>query len=154
MRGRKPTPTSLRVLRGNPGKRPYNGDEPEPAVVLPDPPSDLDATGLEEWHRTGDILQRLGVLTEADVPAFAAYCRAWARYLDAEKKCSAMGEVLKAPSGYPIVNPLRSISNKALTQCQQFWAEFGMMPSSRSRVRVSKGSARPASKLDRFLKKA
>ena len=35
MRGRKPVPTALKKLRGNPGKRPLNDAEPKPDVVVP-----------------------------------------------------------------------------------------------------------------------
>ena len=38
--GRKPT--TLKVLRGNPGKRKINIEEPTPDVLLPDPPGHLD----------------------------------------------------------------------------------------------------------------
>ena len=40
--GRKPTPTTLKVLRGNPGKRKINTEEPTLDVLLPDPPGHLD----------------------------------------------------------------------------------------------------------------
>ena len=56
MRGRKPTPTDLKVLRGNPGHRPLNVDEPQlPAVQAESfdtPPIELagDATAS---HRVG-----------------------------------------------------------------------------------------------------
>ena len=40
--GRKTTPTKLKLLKGNPGKRGLNKDEPEPDVRLPNPPSHLD----------------------------------------------------------------------------------------------------------------
>ena len=41
--GPKHTPTKLKLLKGNPGKRgPLNKDEPEPEVRLPNPPSHLD----------------------------------------------------------------------------------------------------------------
>ena len=34
-RGRKPKPTALKVLEGNPGKRPLNGHEPIPLLAYP-----------------------------------------------------------------------------------------------------------------------
>ena len=34
-RGRKPTPTAIKVLEGNPGKRPLNDREPKPAKKAP-----------------------------------------------------------------------------------------------------------------------
>ena len=41
MRGRKPTPTTLKRLRGNPGRRPLPKDEAEPPVSerVPRPPA-------------------------------------------------------------------------------------------------------------------
>ena len=40
MRGRKPTPTHLKLVRGNPGKRPLNASEPKPQLTLPSPPAE------------------------------------------------------------------------------------------------------------------
>ena len=37
MRGRKPTPTFLKLVTGNPGHRPINTDEPIVPPALPDP---------------------------------------------------------------------------------------------------------------------
>ena len=39
--GRKPTPTNLGVLHGNPRSRPLSKSEPTPEVRLPDPPPQL-----------------------------------------------------------------------------------------------------------------
>jgi hypothetical protein len=36
MRGRRPKPTRLKMLTGNPGKRPLNNDEPRPDVNIPE----------------------------------------------------------------------------------------------------------------------
>ena len=38
MKGRKPVPTYLKILRGNPGKRPLPENEPtpEPGATMPD----------------------------------------------------------------------------------------------------------------------
>jgi P27 family predicted phage terminase small subunit len=116
MSGPQPTPTALKILRGNPGRRPLNHDEPQPEVTLPDPPADLTGHALAEWKERGPILFRLGLITESDVPAFEGYCRAWGQYKDAEEQVAKLGVVVKAPSGYPIQNPFLSVSNKALAR--------------------------------------
>ena len=41
MRGRRPKPTRLKVLTGNPGKRPLNENEPRPEAHVPDCPPEL-----------------------------------------------------------------------------------------------------------------
>ena len=51
--GRKPQPTALKVLKGNPGRRPLNEDEPKPEVLLPRPPAHLSPVARREWRRAG-----------------------------------------------------------------------------------------------------
>jgi P27 family predicted phage terminase small subunit len=131
-----------------------NHDEPTPPPLLPDPPSDLKGDALTEWNARGPELLAQGLITVFDVPAFEGYCRAWGRYKNAEEQIARLGEIVKAPSGYPIMNPYMSVLNKALTDCRRFWQEFGMTPASRSRVKVPKGAAPPQSKLNQFMKRA
>ena len=56
MRGRKPKPTVLKVLSGNPGKRPLNDREPKAQAGIPEPLPWLDAEAQAEWRRVEDIL--------------------------------------------------------------------------------------------------
>ena len=51
MRGRRPKPTRLKMLTGNPGKRPLNGNEPRPAPAVPDCPAELGPLARTEWNR-------------------------------------------------------------------------------------------------------
>lgn len=137
VRGPKPTPTALKLARGNPGKRALNANEPIPDELgIGEPPDDLSAEAVSEWNRLGPELENMGVLTHVDRHSFIAYCRNWARFLEADGKCKTLGEVVKAPSGYPIQNPYRSIANKAYQQCKDFWMEFGMTASARTRIEV------------------
>ena len=41
-RGRKPTPTAIKELEGNPGKRPLNAKEPKPVKKAPSCPKWLE----------------------------------------------------------------------------------------------------------------
>ncbi len=77
MRGRKPKPTRLKLIEGNPGKRPINGREPKPPGSLPSCPAHLSATAKTEWKRLARSLNRIGMLTEIDRAAMAAYCQAY-----------------------------------------------------------------------------
>jgi len=45
-----------------------------------------------------------------------------------------MGMIVKSPKGYPIQNPFLAIANKAQRTCMDILTEFGMTPSSRTRV--------------------
>ncbi len=82
--GRKPKPTNLKILHGNPGKRPLNLNEPKPMKVVPTCPPHLMPDAKAEWERMSDKLYSLGLLTEIDGTAFAIYCQTYGRWIEAE----------------------------------------------------------------------
>jgi len=153
VRGRKPTPTKLRILRGNPGKRALNRNEPTPAAEIPEPPAHLNATALEEWDRIAPVLLEQGLLTALDRAGLAAYCVAYARWIDAEENVRKLGVLVKSPNGFPVHSPYLAVANRAMEQMQRLLAEFGMSPSSRSRVTASDKPARSANKLSQFIRR-
>lgn len=134
MPGRKPTPTHLKVLRGNPGHRPLNEHEATPVPGLPDPPAVLDAVAQAEWVNKGRQLVALGLMTEVDTAMLAVYCAAWSRWLEALEKVAADGAVITTPSGYQQQSPWVSMRNQAEDRLTKAAVEFGMSPSARSRV--------------------
>jgi len=75
-RGRKPKPTALKALEGNPGRRALNENEPKPRGAVSACPDWLEDEAKAEWARMGEILARMGVLTEVDLTACAGYCQA------------------------------------------------------------------------------
>jgi len=153
--GRKPQPTHLKLLKGNPGRRPLNADEPLPARSLPFPPDELNLDGKREWLRVADELFRLGMLTGLDRGALAAYCQAYGRWIQAERKLNEMalsggfnGLLIRGANGQPAYNPLVGIANKAMADVVRYSIEFGMTPSSRSRIQATPidAAADPADK--------
>ena len=56
MRGPKPQPTKLKILRGIPGKRRLPENEPILPPVLPEPPEFVQGAALQEWHRIAPLL--------------------------------------------------------------------------------------------------
>jgi hypothetical protein len=60
MRGRRPLPTAIKELTGNPGKRPLNLDEPHPPKIIPKCPKHLDENARKKWRRISLELHRLG----------------------------------------------------------------------------------------------
>ena len=84
-RGRKPKPTALKVLEGNPGKRPLNNKEPQPEKKAPRCPSWLEPEAKKEWKRMAKTLEAIGVLTQVDKAAYAGYCQAYARWKEREE---------------------------------------------------------------------
>src|SRR3972149_6552816 len=64
----RPVPTALKILHGNPGKRPINKEEPKPPSGTPVMPKWLKSfpIAVKEWKREAKILDEMGVLTLAE----------------------------------------------------------------------------------------
>lgn len=132
--GRKPKPTAVKVLEGNPGKRSLNRQEPKPEKKASRCPAWLEDEAKKEWKRMAKQMEQLGILTEIDMAAFAGYCQAYARWKEAEEYISEHGTVMKAPSGYCQQVPQVSIAQTYLKIMNRFCEQFGLTPSSRSRI--------------------
>lgn len=137
MRGRKPIPTRLKLISGNPGKRPLNRHEPKPPSALPTCPSHLNPTGKAEWKRLIHALDRLGMITDLDRSALAAYCQAYGKWVEAERKARETPPLIRTPAGYIQPSPWLGIANKNLELMHKFMTELGLSPSSRTRVAAS-----------------
>ena len=139
-KGRKPTPTAIKELEGNPGKRPLNDAEPKPQKKAPACPKWLEPEAKKEWRRLAKKMEALGVLTEVDMAAFAGYCQAYARWKQAEERITDRGLVIRTPSGYPQQFPQVAISQnyaKLMNRCAE---QLGLTPSARSRIIAGDGA--------------
>ena len=150
-RGRKPVPSALKELHGNPGKRPLNENEPKPLKKAPACPKWLEPEAKKEWKRLAKQMEAIGILTEVDMGAFASYCQAYARWKEAEEFLTQHGTIVRTPSGYWQQVPQVSIAqtyNKIMTKLA---TEFGLTPSSRSRIIAADGSKDSADEMDALL---
>jgi P27 family predicted phage terminase small subunit len=136
MSGPPPTPLRLRVLRGNPGKRPLR-PEPEPPALAayPEPPGFITGYAAEEWRRAAPDLHVTGLLRGVDVMLLAAYaqhCATWRLAVEALARNPAL--LVKGPDGTARRNPLIKIASDASLQMLRFATEFGMGAAARSRI--------------------
>jgi P27 family predicted phage terminase small subunit len=141
--GPPPVPNNLRVLRGNPSRRPIY-PEPQPAqpTDVPEPPPFLTGYAADEWWRTAPELHRLKLLTVLDVQVLAVYCIAYARWRTAEGALARMAErdaqtsglLIKSQGGDAMQNPLVGIARRAAADMVRFAGEFGMSPAARARI--------------------
>jgi P27 family predicted phage terminase small subunit len=148
MPGRKPLPTAVKRLKGNPGKRPLNEREPQPprTAARLAAPLELgdDAVACAYWEELVPMLREIRQITDADRGAMVALCVQWSRYIEATKalqRRDAEGRsmmLLKLESGAFIQHPYIALANKALLLCMKLWAELGLTPSSRSRVTTAR----------------
>jgi P27 family predicted phage terminase small subunit len=134
MRGRTPKPTRIKVLTGNPGKRPLNPNEPRPEPALPECPPELSPLARQEWERLCAELAKLNLVTHLDRGALAAYCGAYALWAEAMEQVQKFGTMVKSPTGYPIQSPYLAIANRQAEIMLRVASEFGFTPASRSRI--------------------
>lgn len=143
IRGTKPMPQQLRMIRGNPDHKKL----PDPAAELkvpleePTPPRHLSKDAKTEWQRIVRILFTLKLLTALDRAALAAYCQAYGRWAQAERKLAKEELAIMTTGGNAIQNPLVGIANKAMADLVRYAVEFGMTPSARTRLQSQGGPA-------------
>ena len=75
-RGRPPTPTYLKLIKGT--SRASRGKRKQTPLdrsgAMPTPPAFLNAEALAEWHDKFPVLFAAGLVTLTDRAVFAAYC--------------------------------------------------------------------------------
>ncbi len=143
MNTRKPQPTALKILRGNPGKRQLNQHEPQYPVLSEECPDDLvDETARAEWARVCRQLISTGHVTLVDRTTLIGYCLKYGQWKALEDEARKHPFIVKSPSGYPIPNPALGMANKCFGLMLKAASELGITPSSRSRVQAVKPQER------------
>lgn len=153
--GRPRKPAALKLLQGNPGKRPLNLSEGiNPRVEIPRAPSHLGVEARREWKRISPILEELGLISGLDLAALAIYCQAYGRLVELEQafnsmvtKSVAAGMAYRdavhqasqsvTPSGYAQQSVIVQLIGRHRDQVHRFLTHFGLSPSARGRVQAS-----------------
>lgn len=136
MRGRKPKPTNLKLITGTQRPDRENVDEPKPPITIPDAPDHLQDEEIDVFIDIAGKLARMRVMTEMDVDAVAFYAVRFVVWKEAMSVVRETGLLAKAKNGSPIQNPYLGIANKAQADCMKILIEFGLTPSSRTRIKV------------------
>jgi phage terminase small subunit len=143
MRGRKPTPTMLRVLHGNPTKEPLPKHEPKPVGDLSDPPEYFTDDQKAGWnyalaHSPPGLLKRI------DRAMLAAFIAAEDLHRQAMIEQSK-GRLLWRPPGssQPQQSPYLPIINRQALIMIKAASELGFTPVSRPRVYAGNQPAGP-----------
>ena len=141
MKGRKPAPNHLKLVRGNPGRRPLNAAEPKVRRARPSAPEHMSDRAREAWGYVSGLLDRMGILSEVDALALELLCEAYADYLGARAEIKAFGSetyATETANGDKMYrsHPAVAQRNDADRRIRGWLAEFGMTPSARTRVRA------------------
>ncbi len=136
--GRKPTPTTMKVMRGNPGKRALNDEEPIPENDLgAEPPDHFNEKQGRVWR---EVIAEApaGMLKTLDKALLEAYCINVVLLEEMNNKIQTAGTIARGALGNPVVSPYVRIMSTATQMVIKCASELGFTPSSRSRIRVPK----------------
>ena len=153
-RGRKAIPTEIKRLRGNPGKRPLNGDEPKPDNLLPEPPPWMGPIATDMWRQVGGRMVLQKRWDSAHYTTLAAHCVAYEDYVNFCADIAKHGRYVAKPltkhdkemgrdKGVPMLNPAYKARAMASSELLRTAGELGLTPSSQTRIRVPVAPATP-----------
>lgn len=126
--GPKPKPTALKLLEGETRTERLNRSEPSFGRPIPDPPRWLKRKAArQKWAELYPIFERAGVFQRSDVDALGKYCQLWAVAQDH----TSLNDLIKSSR-----------------ELRQYWGEFGMTPSARSRLVAGDGEGDGGEDLD------
>ena len=136
--GRRPKPTKMKIIEGITDKRRINQNEPQPKPKAPTMPEGMDKVAKAEWQSLGPILESLGVLTNIDGGAFEILCVSYGEWVKYSRQAQEKPLYKSEKTGYIQISPFVTLADRALTKYIKLATEFGLTPSSRSGLIVSK----------------
>lgn len=148
--GRHAVPTAIKILRGNPGCRAINDQEPIPPSADPTPPLTLQEIGIAKWHELFALLTRMGVLTQADLTTLERYCLIYEQFMAVVKHVREHGMTQITQTGYSQLTAEGSLFKTLPADLLKIEREFGMTPAARSSLKVQDAAA-PADPLEAFV---
>jgi P27 family predicted phage terminase small subunit len=110
-------------------------------------PKYLDREARQQWKKLVNILLPIRVLSIADGIALANLCAAFSILSQAHQamrlasKAGGTGLLMKCPGGYVQQSPLVGIINGQVEIINKLLREFGLTPSSRTRIETLAESA-------------
>lgn len=126
--GRRPSPTALTVLRGNPSRKKPNVNEVMPPSGDVVKPAGLSPGGGVVWDELAPVCLAMRTLTVADLKPFASLCELQATFTETAGKKGT--EAFDARLERETANALRP-----------YYELFGLTPVSRARIVVPKTKA-------------
>lgn len=133
MAGRKRTPTVLKLVTGNPGKRALPKKEPKPKGGVGAPPAWLTALQKAIWCETVKDAPA-GVLAAIDRKTLLVFVVAASEHEESAKATAKGGLTVTTDKGNEIQAPWVGTMNRAALLMLRAAAEMGFTPASRSKV--------------------
>jgi hypothetical protein len=153
LRGPSPKPTGVRILEGNPSRRPLPANEPAYPPIDPRPPKKTSRQAKPFWEELVAEMVPANVLRSVDQRALwqlaedeallsEAYAGLWKTIKALQDKAKTEGKELPGGPLFALVsmtggrlamNAIRDLAARVIIERR----EFGLTPSSRTRVQAS-----------------
>ena len=140
VRGRKPKATAVKEASGALKKNPQRRNTREPKPVLGAPPMPptvrVDKIAKEQWTELCNLLAGMNILTTADSGVMAMYCTTYSEWIKAYEHVREHGVSCLTAAGSMTTSPEASNWHKLSDRIIRLFAELGLTPSSRSRIKA------------------
>jgi hypothetical protein len=135
MRGPRPLPTMLRLIRGDARPSRLRADTPKIGGIPELPPgAELSPAEKRVWDWLVSHVAVAGVHGTADGPMFMRVARLWCRAIEADDYISREGLVMRNPaSGKPELHPYTRLSRDLWRSLGPALADIGASPIGRVR---------------------
>ena len=143
--GHRKIPTKLKLLNGNPSQRKLT-PEPAPVTCVPKMPTFVykNKFAREEWKRIIPELEKVGLISLLDRAAIGAYCVAFSDY---ETLARYTAKMTPEDEGY--LDYIRALRQAAVL-LKQYFQDFGMSPSSRTKVVMTRKPGESENEFDKW----
>lgn len=137
--GRKKIPLRMKLLSGTVQTHPerkINRDAPQAPLASLKAPGGMTKREKHHWDTLAPGLRDTGILTALDVPMFRMLCNSLALIDEADAAIRKDGLTQKTKLGNRATSPWFRIRAQAEKQAIRMMGEFGLSPSSRSRLKI------------------
>lgn len=113
-------------------------------------PDWLKGEGLSIYRKLGPRLRDAKLLTAADVPAFARYCKHYARWIDLQKRLDKNGDIYEIETASGMVrraDPAFVMADRLDRMMLAIEDRFGLNPAERQRIFAARASTGSTSDL-------
>lgn len=155
MAGRRPKPSHLKVVEGTAARHPTPPHEPKPPRLISPAPKRLPADVAAAWDGLATILDKMGVLTEADVHALERLAELHVDIIALTDTIRAEGRVYETvtETGSTIFRPRPEVAMLADAdrRFKAYLVEFGLTPAARSRVKADGNGGATVDPAERYF---
>jgi P27 family predicted phage terminase small subunit len=119
-------PRALKLLEGNPGKRPIEAEVP---FMREDPvkPADLSEDAAWLWDQVVEQMRTVGLLKPLDAASLEVVCETFARWREAVR-FRRERQLLSKNSQGVVVAPWIGVEERASREFRAWCAEYGLTP--------------------------